>query len=491
MIGISLNTNQRSYAFSDQVIQQGATGEDVIELQARLQYIGFYHGQIDGVFGWGTYWALRNFQDEFDMKVDGYAGEQAKNMLEDRTEYHKGFVREHLEAGRYFTHYGGMNLDHQVRYDSPKKQKQEQEQADQKEPQKAKSDEQSKQQTEIEQQDPQTEQQSPPIEEQAPAQEVGGLKMRRWISITVLSIALAFTGYWGYQQFTDKELLMVQAENNYQRSFHDLTYHVDLLYDKIGTTLALKTKNTLSPQMLDIWQLTAQAQSDVSQLPLGLLPFTKTETFLADIGEFTYHVAIRDLDNKPLNEEEIGRLVQLYESANEIRKELRTVQHKVFSDQLKWVEVELALANNDRETPNHIIDSFTAVEDFTTGFDQSHFDNLSADFPSQQERFQFVSGDPINEADVENLIMRQFDLSEDLDIDLQKSGEGAQLDTYSGSFSHEDQHLAIIEDKAGTEVLTYAFFGTLNHDTYQIFIDSNTGDEVFVQLMHDVESKWD
>ena len=444
--------------------------------------------------------------------------------------------------------------------------------------------------------------------------------MRRWISITVLSIALAFTGYWGYQQFTDKELLMVQAENNYQRSFHDLTYHVDLLYDKIGTTLALKTKNTLSPQMLDIWQLTAQAQSDVSQLPLGLLPFTKTETFLADIGEFTYHVAIRDLDNKPLNEEEISRLGQLYESANEIRKELRTVQHKVFSDQLKWVEVELALANNDRETPNHIIDSFTAVEDFTTGFDQSHFDNLSADFPSQQERFQFVSGDPINEADVENLIMRQFDLSEDLDIDLQKSGEGAQLDTYSGSFSHEDQHgyieltetgghvlsyminrelgngtislhdaereaelllkeqgfedikrlrssqydetglfqyavtnddiwiypdqitvkvaldngdiigfnatdyyrnhherefeepklsldeakkfvneslniedqhLAIIEDKAGTEVLTYAFFGTLNHDTYQIFIDSNTGDEVFVQLMHDVESKWD
>lgn len=444
--------------------------------------------------------------------------------------------------------------------------------------------------------------------------------MKRWISITVLSIALAFTGYWGYQQFTEKELLMVQAENNYQRSFHDLTYHVDLLHDKIGTTLALKTKNTLSPQMLDIWQLTAQAQSDVSQLPLGLLPFTKTETFLADIGEFTYHVAIRDLDNEPLNEEEIDRLAQLYDSANEIRKELRTVQHKVFSDQLKWVEVELALANNDRETPNHIIDSFTAVEDFTTGFDQSHFDNLSADFPSQQERFQFVSGDPINEADVKKLIIRQFDLSEDLDIDLQKSGEGAKLDTYSGSFSHEDQHgyielaekgghvlsyminrelgdgtislhdaereaalllkeqgfedvkrlrssqydetgifqyavtnddiwiypdqitvkvaldngdiiafnatdyyrnhyerkfeepklsldeakeyvneslniedqhLAIIEDKAGTEVLTYAFFGTLNHDTYQIFIDANTGDEVFVQLMHDVERKWD
>lgn len=168
-IGVSLSANQTSYAFSEQVIQQGATGEDVIELQARLQYIGFYHGQIDGVFGWGTYWALRNFQDEFGMKVDGYAGEQAKNMLEDRTEYHKEFVREHLEAGRYFTHYGGMNLEHQVIYDSPKKQKQEP--AEQKEPQKSKSGEQAQQQTETEQQDLQAEQQSPPIEEQAPAQE--------------------------------------------------------------------------------------------------------------------------------------------------------------------------------------------------------------------------------------------------------------------------------------------------------------------------------
>lgn len=168
-IGVSLSANQTSYAFSEQVIQQGATGEDVIELQARLQYIGFYHGQIDGVFGWGTYWALRNFQDEFGMKVDGYAGEQAKNMLEDRTEYHKDFVREHLEAGRYFTHYGGMNLDHQVRYDSPKKQKQEP--TEQKEPQQSQSGEQAQQQTETEQQDPQAEQQSPPIEEQAPAQE--------------------------------------------------------------------------------------------------------------------------------------------------------------------------------------------------------------------------------------------------------------------------------------------------------------------------------
>nr|WP_245719392.1 spore cortex-lytic enzyme [Pelagirhabdus alkalitolerans] len=95
-------------AFSPQVIQHGAVGEDVIELQARLQYLGFYNSQIDGVFGWGTYWALRNFQYEFGMEVDGLAGDQVKDMLIKASQYHKEEVREQLKQGRRFTHYGSQ-----------------------------------------------------------------------------------------------------------------------------------------------------------------------------------------------------------------------------------------------------------------------------------------------------------------------------------------------------------------------------------------------
>src|SRR5690625_1038081 len=72
-------------AFSPQVIQHGAVGEDVIELQARLKHIGFFTGDIDGVFGWRTYWALRNFQYEFGMEIDGMAGHKTKEMLEKAT----------------------------------------------------------------------------------------------------------------------------------------------------------------------------------------------------------------------------------------------------------------------------------------------------------------------------------------------------------------------------------------------------------------------
>ena len=72
---------KKTRAFTGQVIQQGAMGDDVIELQSRLKYIGFYHGNIDGVFGWSTYWALRNFQNEFGLPVDGLAGATTKAKL--------------------------------------------------------------------------------------------------------------------------------------------------------------------------------------------------------------------------------------------------------------------------------------------------------------------------------------------------------------------------------------------------------------------------
>ncbi|SFE33519.1 spore cortex-lytic enzyme [Alteribacillus iranensis] len=94
-------------AFSDQVIQKGATGDDVVELQARLQYNGFYNGPIDGVFGWGTYWSVKNFQEEFGLEeVDGLVGEEMKRKLEASTEYDEAFVKNALENGREFTHYG-------------------------------------------------------------------------------------------------------------------------------------------------------------------------------------------------------------------------------------------------------------------------------------------------------------------------------------------------------------------------------------------------
>lgn len=102
-------------AFSDQQITRGAYGDDVIELQARLQYLGFYKSKIDGKFGYNTYWALRNFQENYGLPVDGIAGTKTKKALAGNSDYDEKWVKAQLNAGNQFTYYGGKPLDQQVK----------------------------------------------------------------------------------------------------------------------------------------------------------------------------------------------------------------------------------------------------------------------------------------------------------------------------------------------------------------------------------------
>ena len=115
LLTMSLSTPKHSEAFSGQVIELGAFGDDVVELQARLQYIGLYKNQIDGDFGYATYWALRNFQEQYGLPIDGVAGQKTKTKLVNNTDYNKEFVQNQLNKGNRFTHYGGVPLEEQVK----------------------------------------------------------------------------------------------------------------------------------------------------------------------------------------------------------------------------------------------------------------------------------------------------------------------------------------------------------------------------------------
>ena len=98
-------------AHAEGTIKKGAVGGYVWELQGRLKYLGYYKGKIDGKFGWGTYWAVRNFQYKFGMKVDGVVGPQTKQKLWKATKNWKTKQkRKTFPAQSYKTH-GFSNND--------------------------------------------------------------------------------------------------------------------------------------------------------------------------------------------------------------------------------------------------------------------------------------------------------------------------------------------------------------------------------------------
>lgn len=122
VIGISIAvSHDQTNAFTARELSRGSTGDDVIELQARLQYIGFYNGEIDGKFGYGTHWALRNFQEKYGMPLDGIAGSLTKKKLTAASSYDEKFVMDNIKKGNQFTHYGGKPLSSQVKQGGAKK----------------------------------------------------------------------------------------------------------------------------------------------------------------------------------------------------------------------------------------------------------------------------------------------------------------------------------------------------------------------------------
>jgi spore germination protein len=255
----------------------------------------------------------------------------------------------------------------------------------------------------------------------------------RGILIGVLAVGVAGTAYWGYQEHQEKNAILLNAENNYQRAFHDLSYQVDLLHDKIGTTLAMNSRHSLSPSLVDVWRITSEAHNDVGQLPLTLLPFNKTEEFLAKIGDFSYRTAVRDLDKEPLSKEEYNNLKVLYKQSGDIQKDLREVQHMVLKNNLRWMDVELALASGKETTDNTIIDGFKTVEKTVTGYEETDMGPTFVNMQKKDENFKNIKGKTISKQEAIQIAKKYIKIDGNSKVKVTENGKGSDYGFYSVS----------------------------------------------------------
>ncbi|WP_325049996.1 germination protein YpeB [Cohnella faecalis] len=178
--------------------------------------------------------------------------------------------------------------------------------------------------------------------------------------------AILFVGsiIWGYQEHQEKNAILIKAENQYQRAFHDLAHHMNSLRDELGQTMAVSaaSQGMQRKGLVKVWRLTSQAQNEINQLPLALLPFNKAEQFLSRISSFAYRTSVRDLTKQPLTQDEMKMLKSLYAKSGEVTTDLGKIQDAVLSDRLRWMDVEVAMASENGPNDNTIIDGFKAVD---------------------------------------------------------------------------------------------------------------------------------
>lgn len=272
---------------------------------------------------------------------------------------------------------------------------------------------------------------------------------RRLSAILFPLTALLLVGalVWGYQENQEKNSILLKAENQYQRAFHDLSFHMERLHGELGNTLAVNSaaSGVHRKGLVNVWRLTSEAQNEINQLPLTLLPFSQTEEFLSKISNFSYKAAVRDFTKKPLTDGELSNLKALYKSSGDISKDLQEVQNKVITNKLRWMDVESALATEEKAEDNTIIDGFKTVDKRVAAYPELDWGPSVASIYDKRS-VKKLGGKPVTADEIKQKALKYADAGANAQIQVVENGKGTEWSSYTATVNEPGSKEAISMD---------------------------------------------
>lgn len=273
------------------------------------------------------------------------------------------------------------------------------------------------------------------------------------VLVAILIIAVAGTGYWGYLEHQDKNSLLIKAENNYQRAFHNLNNNMSNLEDELGKSLAMNSRELLAPCMANIWRISYDAQQNIGQLPLYLTPFNKTERFLNHLADLTHGIGMRDLENEPLTDEEWEQLQELHNQAQDLQNDLKAIQTKVLNENLRWMDVEMAVAAENKDTESTILNGIEDVDQKLEGFIETEFGTEYNKIGDKKEK---INGETITAEEAKEIVREFLDVDPNVEMEVSEDDSEDYI-AYSIHYDNpeDNKRVAVDVSKQGGHVLWY------------------------------------
>nr|WP_168119454.1 germination protein YpeB [Paenibacillus sp. HB172176] len=258
------------------------------------------------------------------------------------------------------------------------------------------------------------------------------------IMFPITAILLIGAMYWGYQEHQEKNEVLIKAENNYQRAFHNLTFHVEKLHEQLGNTLAVNSTSMAYHRkgLVNVWRLTSEAQNEISQLPLTYLPFGDTENFLSHISNFAYKTSVRDLSKQPLSQDEFKTLKELYDKSDDIAKDLHQMQEDVMTHQMRWMDVEMAIAADQQEGQNPFVDGLRSLDGKVKAYPELNW-GPSVSSMYEKRSITMLSGDNVEPADIKKKAAQMTNVDPSL-VAVTENGKGTEYSSYSAVVNAEE-----------------------------------------------------
>lgn len=208
--------------------------------------------------------------------------------------------------------------------------------------------------------------------------------MKNELIIPILSLALVCVGGWGYSQYQAKRQWEINAENQYQRAFEELTGHVNNLETQLTKSLVAASPQQFIRLMTDGWREANACQEDIGQLPLTSLDLSRTKTLLASAGTFCLNTAQNQLakGTRP-NKPQWDTIKKFRNQCRTVTENLQSLREEFYNKRAQWLEVD-RLGTLSAVAPalnkNKVTKAFLMLEDGLRRIPDIEFEGGNLDF---------------------------------------------------------------------------------------------------------------
>ncbi len=163
-------------------------------------------------------------------------------------------------------------------------------------------------------------------------------KLAYWILGILLVAAVFIIGY----QYKKASAMKISVENNYNRAFHELVDYVDDIDAYLQKSMLVSSPAQTASISSELFRETTAAKACLAQLPISQVQLEKTEKFLSQIGDYTYLLSQKSINDEEITDDDYKNLQSLAEYSAILKKELLAMQDEIYSGDISFNDIKSA-----------------------------------------------------------------------------------------------------------------------------------------------------
>lgn len=215
-------------------------------------------------------------------------------------------------------------------------------------------------------------------------------KNKIWAVITI--IALIVVAILGVNLLNQKKVYATTKENEYNMAFYEVVEYVQNVKTYLAKAMLSKSSEHGAEILTKVWREANLAQAYLGMLPIESQELENTEKFLNQVSEYSYSLSRKNIDGKELTDEELNKIKEMYNYANDLANTLNEMADELNNGTLSWSR----LMKNTEGSDISEVSTFDVVEENFHEYTGLIYDGAFSEHLTSSEK-RGLTGDEIDE----------------------------------------------------------------------------------------------